>query len=275
METGEVLTYLEDGIGYFSYYPTIRGGTADSLVVSATNKYSSSNIDQYLVEGGGKNYKVNDRLLFDNTGTGGEGVSGVVSSITGEVVNSLANSVGAQTDLYTTTISTADNHYLVVGDQIVVSIADNAFERTIKTKVISSKYYFEYFSLTSMKLIAPYANTTAFAGGDIIYVSDRVYKAVATGTSASTAPTHTSGTASDGSMSWRYLRRRTDGNLVQNGWSVNSLGNNYANGTYTDVPIITTNNGASGKGGKATIVVSSNSVSVSYTHLTLPTSDLV
>ena len=261
METGEVLTYLEDGIGYFSYYPTIRGGTADSLVVSATNKYSSSNIDQYLVEGGGKNYKVNDRLLFDNTGTGGEGVSGVVSSITGEVVNSLANSVDAQTDLYTTTISTADNHYLVVGDQIVVSIADNAFERTIKTKVISSKYYFEYFSLTSMKLIAPYANTTAFAGGDIIYVADRVYKAVATGTSASTAPTHTSGTASDGSMSWRYLRRRTDGNLVQNGWSVNSLGTNYANGTYTDVPIITTNNGASGKGGKATIVVSSNSVS--------------
>ena len=96
----------------------------------ATNKYSSSNIDQYLVEGGGKNYKVNDDH-FDNTGTGGEGVSGVVSSITGEVVNSLANSVGAQTDLYTTTISTADNHYLVVGDQIVVSIADNAFERTI------------------------------------------------------------------------------------------------------------------------------------------------
>ena len=53
-------------------------------------------------------------------------------------------------------------------------IYNNAFERTIKTKVISSKYYFEYFSLTSMKLIAPYANTTAFAGGDIIYVADRV-----------------------------------------------------------------------------------------------------
>ena len=49
--------------------------------------------------------------------------------------------------------------------------------------------------------------------------------------------------------------------LVQNDLSVNSLGNNYANGTYTDVPIITTNQGASGKGGKATIVVSSNSVS--------------
>ena len=52
METGENLAYLEDGIGYYSYYPNIRGGSADSLVVSATNKYSSAGIDQYLVEGG-------------------------------------------------------------------------------------------------------------------------------------------------------------------------------------------------------------------------------
>ena len=54
METGETLTYIEDGIGYYSYYPFIRGGIADSLVVSSTNKFSSANIDQYLVEGGGK-----------------------------------------------------------------------------------------------------------------------------------------------------------------------------------------------------------------------------
>ena len=65
METGETLTYIEDGIGYYSYYPFIRGGSADSLVVSSTNKFSSQNIDQYLVEGGGKEYKVNDRLIFD------------------------------------------------------------------------------------------------------------------------------------------------------------------------------------------------------------------
>ena len=81
METGETLTYIEDGIGYYSYYPFIRGGIADSLVVSSTNKFSSANIDQYLVEGGGKEYKVNDRLTFDNTGTGGEGVSAIVSQV--------------------------------------------------------------------------------------------------------------------------------------------------------------------------------------------------
>ena len=126
-----------------------------------------------------------------------------MSSINGETVNSLANTVGAQSDLYSTTISTAENHYLVVGDQIVVSVTDNTFERTIKTKIINSKYYFEYFSLTSMKLITPYANTTAFVQGDIIYVADRVYKAAASATSGSSAPTHTSGTTS---VSYTHLR---------------------------------------------------------------------
>ena len=77
-----------------------------------------------------------------------------------------------------------------------------------------------------MKLITPYANTTAFVQGDIIYVADRVYKAAASATSGSSAPTHTSGTTSDGSLSWTYLRRRTDGNLVQDAWTTNSTGSN-------------------------------------------------
>ena len=105
METGEILSYLEDGIGYFSYYPVIRGGIADSLVVSSTNKYSSAGIDEYLVEGGGAGYKVNDRLIFDNTGTDGEGVSATVSAITGNTVNALATAVGANNDQYTATVT--------------------------------------------------------------------------------------------------------------------------------------------------------------------------
>ncbi|BCU98592.1 MAG: hypothetical protein CM15mV22_2240 [Eurybiavirus sp.] len=81
------------------------------------------------------------------------------------------------------------------------------------------------------------------------------------GTSSSTPPTHESGTLTDGSMTWTYLRKRTDGNLVQGGWSTLTGGSNYNNGTYYNVPIKVTNVGASGKGGKATIVVSGNTVS--------------
>jgi len=257
METGEILTYLEDGIGYYSYYPVIRGGTADSLVVSSTNKYSSAGVDQYLIEGGGSGYKVNDRLTFDNTGTGGEGISATVSEVTGGTVNSLGNFVGAYNDLFVSSITTADNHYLQVGDAVTVSLSNNAYERTLTSKIIGSKYYFKYFSATSMKLLAEYANSTAYTEKDLIFAGDRVYEAKSSGTSGTSAPTHESGEASDGSMVWVYVRRRTDGNLYQGGWSSITGGSNYLDGTYSGVPLST--NG-SGKGGKATIVVSGGAV---------------
>ena len=257
METGEVLTYLEDGIGYFSYYPVIRGGTADSMVVSGTNKYSSAGVDEYLVEGGGKEYKVNDRLQFDNTGTGGEGVSAVVSAVAGSTVSLLANSVGANSDVFSSTITTAENHYLQVGDTATVTISNNLYTREINVKIIGGKYHFEYFDDTTVELISAYANTTAYTEGDLIYVANRVYKAAASGTSSSSAPTHETGTVTDGSMNWTYIRKRTDGNLVQGGWSSITGGSNYNNGTYTGVPLST--NG-SGSGGVANIVVAGGAV---------------
>ena len=261
METGEIMTYLEDGIGYYSYYPVFRGGSADSMVVSATNKYSSAGVDQYLVEGGGKEYKVNDRLQFDNTGTGGEGISAIVSQVQGETVNNLAMAIDANTDVHSATITTAGFHYLQPNDIITVTVEDNLYTRIIKTKIISSKYHFSYFDVTSMKLIAAYANTTAYTQGDLIYVQDRVYQAAVSSTSGSSAPTHESGTATDGAMTWTYLRKRTDGNLYQGGWTVGSLGSGYLDGTYTNVPIKNNVNTQSGRGGRATVVVSSGSVS--------------
>ena len=261
METGENLAYLEDGIGYYSYYPNIRGGSADSLVVSATNKYSSAGIDQYLVEGGGKEYKVNDRLLFDNTGTGGDGVSGTVSTVEGVTVSSLTNAVSAYDDIYTTTINTSTNHYLLVGDQITVDVTDNANTRTLFSKIIYGKYYFKYFDLQSLKLLSAWTMSTAYNKEDLVYVDNRVYKAAATGTSdssAGNAPTHTSGTVSDGTLTWTYVRTRTDGNLHQGGWTTNNAGSSYADGTYVNVPLRA--DSGSGIGGRATIVVSGGSV---------------
>ena len=261
MESGETLTYIEDGIGYYSYYPFIRGGTADSLVVSATNQYSSSGIDQYLVEGGGKEYKVNDRLLFDNTGTNGDGVSGVVSTVEGVLATGITNAVSSFNDIYTTTVATSTNHYLLPGDQVTVSVADNSNTRTINTKIYNNKYYFKYYDLQSIKLIGAWTNSTAYNQEDLVYVDNRVYKAASSGTSDSdvaNAPTHTSGSVSDGNLVWTYVRLRTDGNLHQDGWSSITGGSNYENGTYSNVPITT--NG-SGLGARATIVVTGNSVS--------------
>ena len=262
METGETLTYIEDGIGYYSYYPFIRGGSADSLVVSSTNKFSSQNVNQYLVEGGGKEYKVNDRLLFDNTGTGGDGVSAVVSQVEGVTVSTLFNVFGAATvdgfDIYSGQLVCSTPHLLQVGDSVTVSATDNSFTRDLTTKVINGNYHFKYFNLVSMKLAEAWASGTAYEFGDIVYVGNRVYEAqFPSATSGSTTPTHTSGTTTDGGVSWKYLRIRTDGNLFQDGWASITGGSSYEDGTYTDVPLTTNGDG---KAAKATIVVVSNSV---------------
>ena len=264
METGETLTYIEDGIGYFSYYPFVRGGQADSLVVSATNKYSSAGVDQYLVEGGGKEYKVNDRLEFDNTGTGGEGVSATVSQVEGVAVSSLSNVYEAASstgnDLYYGNITCDAVHFLQVGDSVVVSATDNSYTRTIKSKIINGNYHFNYFNLNSMKITDAWASGTAYSSGDLVYVANRVYEAQhPAGTSGASSLTHTSGTASDGNISWKYLRIRTDGNFFQDGWTTNSAGSGYSNGTYENVPL--KNISSDGIGVKATVVVSGNSVS--------------
>ena len=243
LESGEILQYIEDGIGYFSYYPTIRGGSAQSLTVAATNRYSSTNINDFLVEGGGQGYKVNDRLLFDNTDTGGAGVSATISTVTGEPVSTL-NYVVNDEDVTIATLTTTNNHYLVGGDQITVSIGDNAYEREIKSYLYNSKFYFKYFDLVSYDFITEWTNSTAYTKFDLVFVANRVYQATETATSdsdANNAPTHVSGTVSDGTMSWKYIRKRTDGAVIAT--TTNSLGSGYLPGVYTDVPMVTNGNG--------------------------------
>ena len=258
LETGEFLQLDEDGIGYYGYFPLIKGSKADSLFVSSTNKYSSNGIDQYLIEGGGVGYKVNDRLVFDETNTGGSGLSGVVSGVTGVPVNTITHNTD-EDDKTTVTVTTTENHYVKSGDLVTTKISNNLYQKDIKVQVHNSKYYFNYFNLVSAKLMGPWVTATSYSQGDLVYNGIYVYRAKASGTSGSTAPTHIQGTVIDGigGIEWEYQRVRTDGNLYQDGWSSITGGTNYLNGTYTGVPLTTSGNGI---GAKATIVVSGGAV---------------
>ena len=109
-----------------------------------------------------------------------------------------------------------------------------------------------------MKLLDAWASGAAYVQGDLVHVGNRVYVAANSGTSGASSLTHTSGTTSDGTVSWTYLRIRTDGNLFQDGWASITGGNNYANGTYLNVPIKSVT--GDGLGAKATILVQSNAV---------------
>ena len=55
-------------------------------------------------------------------------------------------------------------------------------------------------------VIPAWVTGTAYAAGDMVRSSNTVYVATTTGTSGGTAPTHTSGTASDGGVTWGYRR---------------------------------------------------------------------
>ena len=111
-----------------------------------------------------------------------------------------------------------------------------------------------YFTLDSMKLLEAWTATTSITSGDLIYANNRVYRAQHNGgTTGSSAPTHTSGIAADGSVNWEYIRTRTDGNLFQDGWASITGGSGYLNGTYLNVPLTTNGDGLTAK---ATVVVS-------------------
>ena len=155
----EFIGFVDIGIGYYDYFPNIKGGAVDSLFVSATNRYFSSGLDTYLIEGAGFNYKVNDRLIFDETGTGGSGISARISRITGAAVNTLSYSVDSTTDVITGTMGTADAHYIKPDEGIDISIGNNLITRDIKTKVITTNnvdvYHFKYFDLTNFYISSP------------------------------------------------------------------------------------------------------------------------
>jgi hypothetical protein len=50
-----------------------------------------------------------------------------------------------------------------------------------------------------------WAATTAYTTSSIVNTGNKVYRCTVAGTSSSTAPTHTSGTATDGGVTWLYL----------------------------------------------------------------------
>ena len=277
--------FVDVGIGYFDYFPTIRGGFVDSLFVSATNRYFSSGLDQYLIEGPGFNYKVNDRLIFDETGTGGSGISARVSKVSGTDTNSIAYAVNSTTDIITGTITTGSAHYLKIGDTVDIAIGDNEYTRELDVKIINDKYHFKYFDATDFFISSPgrvvQANITIAGGTGLtdgnytsipliggtgqnasanITVSGNTVTAVAfvnegkgytDGDVLTANITNIGGTGQNFSVDIGNVKKT--GGLVQNLWTF-MAGSGGTPGTYTKVPLVNTS-APSGEGAEFTIVV--------------------
>lgn len=65
-------------------------------------------------------------------------------------------------------------------------------------------YSYEYFSKTWIRPTA-WVTSTAFAAGSYCFNDGNIYQTSAGGTTGATAPTHTTGSASDGTVTWTYV----------------------------------------------------------------------
>jgi len=110
--------FEESPLQLFDYFPKVKFDSKVDIEVETTTKFEDASVTGFTVENPGKNYQVDDRLVFDNTDTDGSGVSARVSRIKGETVSAYTfeNISGFNFGVLQTSIP----HNIVAGDQVFV-----------------------------------------------------------------------------------------------------------------------------------------------------------
>jgi len=78
-------------------------------------------------------------------------------------------------------------------------------------------------AISSLFSLASWRATNTYTQGSLVKYGSNVYMAVNGGISGTTAPTHTYGEVSDGSILWRYLNKRTSRIVVLSNLSTNNV----------------------------------------------------
>ena len=111
--------YEESPLQLFDYFPSVKFDSKVDIEVETITRFEDASVTGFTVENSGENYQVNDRLVFDNTDTGGSGASARVSKIKGETVEAYTFET---VDNINYGILTTDNpHNLVIGDKVFVN----------------------------------------------------------------------------------------------------------------------------------------------------------
>ena len=125
--------FEESPLQLFDYFPKVKFDSKVDIEVETTTKFEDASVTGFTVENTGKNYQVDDRLIFDNTDTDGSGVSARISKIKGESVAaySFENISGANYGV----LQTADPHNLVASDVVYIDYTP-IMQNTNKTFVV-------------------------------------------------------------------------------------------------------------------------------------------
>ena len=133
------LNYIseEPVLQLFDYYPSVSTRSQVDIEIDTTTKFEDAKISGFVVENPGVSYKVNDKLFFDDTGTGGYGASAKVNAVKGISVSQYTSSLVNDSPL--AKITTSGEHDLRVNDEIIVDsipIIDQT-NKTFRVKVVS------------------------------------------------------------------------------------------------------------------------------------------
>ena len=113
----------EPPLQIFDYFPKVKTESKVDIEVETISKFENASITDFVVENAGSSYQVDDKLIFDNSDTGGSGASARVSRIKGETISSY-NFEYRNGENYGI-IQTSQPHNLEVGDSIFVEYSEN------------------------------------------------------------------------------------------------------------------------------------------------------
>ena len=124
--------FEESRLELFDYFPKIDVSSRVDIEVDTITKFEDAKISGFLVENSGQNHQVGDRLIFDDTGTGGSGASATISEIKGVGVTSYTYEYSSSQDEYFGVIQTDVPHDMLQGDIVNVTTTPS-MEPTSKT----------------------------------------------------------------------------------------------------------------------------------------------
>ena len=110
--------FEESPLQLFDYFPKVRFDSKVDIEVETTNKFEDANVTGFTIENSGSSYQVNDRLVFDNTNTGGDGASARIARIKGETVSAYTFESISGSNFGV--LSTSLPHNLIAGDSVFV-----------------------------------------------------------------------------------------------------------------------------------------------------------
>jgi hypothetical protein len=233
--TGEV-TVTDGEIASVTLFGMVRDvslTTGGSGYTSAptVNFTSGSGIGAIAVSAGGAGYTNAPTITFTGGGGTGAAATAVVSGGAITVINVTSAGTG-----YTTTPTIVITP--AVGDTITTPAAATAtltgatavavLQSGSVSKVIITDGGSGYTSAPTVAFGTAWTSSTAVTFGQQLYVSNRLYTVTVAGTTSTTAPTHLSGTASNGTATLAYAGQPATGTVAIK----------YGAG-YSELPIVT------------------------------------